>query len=269
MKTTQNIRDHIGQSITITWGTSRGRDSYGYTTAVLRDGNGKKVASTCGGGYDMRGTVVGDWLARTFPNELLKLKEKDMPAHSHFQNERARVCDAMCKNEFQKLVNEAIMEDKTSDEIKAMSQTKLPDDCYECPTCKGRTRPSRDGKTINDGHYLYGLTFHDPNYDPSKAVIGKDCSDRTLTKGDVDSEGKTVAEAEKAGNSFGLERLQAVYKASSKFATKRHTIPSIDGACGMSSVMQIANAIGIGLKSVSDTKKLDVYVITKFKPSKS
>lgn len=269
MKTTQNIRDHIGKSISITWGTSRGRDSYGYTTAVLRDHNGKKIAATCGGGYDMQGTVVGDWLARTFPNELRKLKEKDMPSHSHWQNERARVCDAACKSEFQKLVNDAIVADKTGDEIEAMSQTKLTDDCYECPTCKGRTRPSNEGKTIDDGHYLYGLTFHDPNYDPGKAVIGKDCSDRTLTKDDVGSEGKTVADAEKSGNSFGLERLQAAYKASSKFATKRHTIPSIDGACGISSVMKIANAIGISLNQVTDRKNLDVYVITKFKPSKS
>lgn len=42
----------------VTWGTSRGADTYGYTTCSLRDRSGKKYASTCGGGYDMFGTVL-------------------------------------------------------------------------------------------------------------------------------------------------------------------------------------------------------------------
>ena len=144
------------------------------------------VAACNGGGYDMRGTVIGNWIAGTFRNELLRL-----------------------------------------------------------------TR------------YFYGLTFHDPNYNPGKAVIGRDCNDCTLTKGDIGSKGRTVEEAEANGNSFGLERLQAVYKASSKTPTRKHTVPRIDGACGESSVLRILNAIGLSLRKVHATSKLDVYVIEK------
>jgi hypothetical protein len=71
----------------------------------------------------------------------------------------------------------------------------------------------------------------------------------------------TVAEAEAKGVSFGLERLQAAYKATAPHATERHTIPTIDGACGMSSVERILRAIGIGLHQVVNKSKLDVYEI--------
>src|ERR1700733_5836464 len=62
-----------------------------------------------------------------------------------------------------------------------------------------------------------GLTFHDPNFNPGDA------------KGE---DGRTIAEREESGDSLGLERYQAFYSASSPLPTERHTIPSIDGACG-------------------------------------
>jgi len=89
---------------------------------------------------------------------------------------------------------------------------------------------------------FYGLTFHDPNYDPGKAIVGEDCDDRTL---DGKGKGQTVAEREAAGKSLGLERYQAIYSASSPVPTKRHTIPSIDGGCGKNCVETIGNAIGL------------------------
>lgn len=261
MKQTENLRRHIGESVTVKWGTSRGRDSYGYTTCSLRNQRGERVAACNGGGYDMRGTVLGDWLARTFPNELRALKESDMPAQSHWESKRARVCAGVCRGNWRAAHMQAITEDKPE----PAPLPDLPEDCYECPVCKGPTNQSRDGQTVQDGRSFYGLTFHDPNYDASKAVIGKDCSDRTLTPGDVGSGGKTVGDAEAAGNSFGLERLQATYKASSKFATARHTVPRIDGACGESCVRDIARAIGIELHKVHDSSKLDIYVIKEAK----
>lgn len=211
----------------------------------------------------MRGTVIGNWVAATFPKELLALKPEDMPPNSHWEAERARQCDGACKDQAEKALFDAIAAEKSGDEITALSDRlpKLPEDCFECPTCKGPTRASRDGKRIDDGRYFYGLTFHDPNYDPGKAVIGQDCTDRTLTKDDTGSEGKTVEQAEEAGNSFGLERYQAFYSASSKQPTERHTVPLIDGACGVESVMRILNAIGLTLRKVHDSSKLDVYVI--------
>lgn len=254
----------IGKTLEIKWGTSRGRDTYGYTTCVLRS-SGSKIAGCNGGGYDMRGTVVGDWATFALREELLKLKVNKMPEHSHWQPERARTCDGQCKKDCEVKFMDAIAAGGTGKGIELM---KLAEDCFECPTCKGPTRQSRDGKKVNDGRYFYGLTFHDPNYDPGKAVIGKDCSNRTLSDDEKKWKGKTVAEAEKAGVSFGLERYQAIYSASSKVPTKRHTVPSIDGACGISSVMEIINACGVSLEKVHDSKTLDVYLVKEFKPKK-
>lgn len=57
------------------WSISRGRDTAGYNVLTLRE-NGAKVASTCGGGYDMTGTVVADWLSTTYPIRLQALARK-------------------------------------------------------------------------------------------------------------------------------------------------------------------------------------------------
>ncbi|RPI52623.1 MAG: hypothetical protein EHM49_05270 [Deltaproteobacteria bacterium] len=59
------------------WTVSRGRDTYGYNICSLYV-NGQKVSSCNGGGYDMEGTALGNWIARAFKNELLKLK---IPMH--------------------------------------------------------------------------------------------------------------------------------------------------------------------------------------------
>lgn len=95
---------------------------------------------------------------------------------------------------------------------------------------------------------LYGLTFHDPNFDPGKAPVAPT--------------GETVAELEAAGKSLGLERYQAVYAASSPVPTERHTVPSIDGACGFDSVERIINAIGGTVKHVPTRGNNSEYVVT-------
>lgn len=248
MKQTENVRRHIGETLTIRWGTSRGRDTYGYTTCSLRNQRGERVAACNGGGYDMRGTVVGNWIAYTFPNELRALRSEDMPAQSHWEPELARVCAGKCRDE-------AIANDK--------ELPKLPEDAWKCLICDGETWPSRDGKRIDDGRSFYGLRFYDPNYDPGKAVVGVDCSNRSMGGED----GKTVEQLETEGKSFGLERLQATYSQTSPHATKTHTHPTIDGACGLSSVTAILNAIGLTLRQVVNTSKLDVYVIEAHKPN--
>jgi hypothetical protein len=120
-------------------------------------------------------------------------------------------------------------------------------------------RDNGAGERINDGHYLYGLIFHDPNYDPGKAVIGRDCIDRTLSDG---AEGETVEQAEAEGKSIGLERYQAIYHASSKVPTDRHTIPSIDGACGVESVRNIARAIGLEISIQDAGRHLEIVTVT-------
>lgn len=62
----------MNHELRITYGTSRGAESYGYGLVQLFE-RGKKVASTCGGGYDMRGTVFADWLTATYQDRLIAL----------------------------------------------------------------------------------------------------------------------------------------------------------------------------------------------------
>lgn len=151
------------------WGTSRGRDTYGYAICTLFV-NGDKRASCNGGGYDMKGTSLGIWIAETFPDRLNKLIDKE----------------------------------------------------------------------------YYGLTFHDPNYDPGKAKIGNE----------------TVEDREAAGKSLGLERYQAFYSASSKLPTERHTVPSLDGACGFECMVRVLEAIGGKLEYIDQTNKESFYTVT-------
>ncbi len=166
------------------WGVSRGRDTYGYTICSLWVDD-EKVAMCNGGGYDMKGTCFGNWVARRFEKELLKL---------------------------------------------------------EIPW------GTRNGKDVQE---YYGLTFHDPNYDPGKEIV------------DVE----TVEEREASGKSMGLERYQSFYKSSSRIPTENHTVPSIDGACGFSSVETILKAVGYGVEYIHGTSKQDIYAVSKIDKS--
>lgn len=93
----------------------------------------------------------------------------------------------------------------------------------------------------------YGLTFHDPEYDPGTCVL---------------DDGRTVQEAEAAGDSFGLDRYRAFYGASSKVPTERHRIPLIDGACGCRSMEELGRAIGVTWKIIYTSKNRDFYEVT-------
>ena len=151
------------------WTVSRARDTYGYNVMTLYV-DGEKTARCNGGGYDMKGTVLGSFIAHTFRDELLKLNTE-----------------------------------------------------------------------------FYGLTFHDPDYDPGQRVI----------------EGGTIEKREEAGKSLGLERYQSFYAESSKTPTPKHIIPSIDGACGFSSVERILKAIGYCLEYVPTRGKTEAYTLEK------
>lgn len=270
MKLTDRARAYVGQTIEIKWGTSKGRDTYGYTTCSLYM-NGKRLAACNGGGYDMRGTVLGRFLGLVFAPELVALKPEDMPRQSEWQSDHSRICAGKCSEEAEAAYTRDVLKlpegkgkDRAAQLVRLHKKHELPRqawNCCECPTCGGRMRDSHDGKRVDKGRYFYGLRFHDPNYKAGEAVIGTDCSDRTLTKEGETSEGKTVEQAEKDGVSFGLERLQAQYRASAPHATERHTVPDIDGACGESCVMDILHAIGLALEHTVSRSKLDVYVI--------
>lgn len=49
--------------LSLSWSVSRGRDTYGYNICRLDSRDTGKRYKCSGGGYDMLGTVFGDWLA--------------------------------------------------------------------------------------------------------------------------------------------------------------------------------------------------------------
>ena len=59
--------------LSISWGVSRGRDTYGYNICRLDSRNSGRRYKCMGGGYDMIGTVFGDWLECEYQDELRQL----------------------------------------------------------------------------------------------------------------------------------------------------------------------------------------------------
>ena len=73
--------------LVISWSVSRGQYTYGYNICRLDDRDNGKRYRTCGGGYDMVGTVFGQWLADVYQDRLMsKVKElmKDSDAFSDY-----------------------------------------------------------------------------------------------------------------------------------------------------------------------------------------
>ena len=56
-------------------GTSRGRDTYGYNLVTATSTRTGRKYRTCGGGYDMAGTVLGDYLQDVAQDRLAALRE--------------------------------------------------------------------------------------------------------------------------------------------------------------------------------------------------
>jgi hypothetical protein len=54
------------------WTVSRARDTYGYNVVTLRDESGNRFRAN-GGGYDMVGTVFGEWLMTVHADKLTTL----------------------------------------------------------------------------------------------------------------------------------------------------------------------------------------------------
>ncbi len=222
-------------NLEIRWTTSRGRDTYGYNVVTLYV-DGEKAARCNGGGYDMEGTVIGTFIARAFADRLNALTPADMPEQSHWQ--RAENPRRVCREPGHKGRR------YTRKEI--------------CPHCGTETDVDyNDGKRIDDGRYFYGLSFIDPNFDASKAVV-----DRAPVFGTEADAGKTVEQLESEGKSLGLERYQQFWKATEKHSTERNTVPHIDGACGKSCVEKIAAAIGLTFEYVpSRSKNQTLYIL--------
>ena len=57
----------------IKWSISKGRNTYGYNICRLQDTLNYQMYTTCGGGYDMIGTVFAEWLQNNHQDRLQKL----------------------------------------------------------------------------------------------------------------------------------------------------------------------------------------------------
>ncbi len=70
-------------------GTSRGRDTHGYTMVTLVVNSTGKCYRACGGGYDMHGTVLADYLEETYQDRLQTIAREALSSdradkHSQF-----------------------------------------------------------------------------------------------------------------------------------------------------------------------------------------
>lgn len=88
--------------LSVKWSTSRARDTYGYAIVKLIDEDkGEKYRAT-GGGYDMVGTVFGDWLFSNYKEELtIKVRElfnnnNQIPYGVTHKNGELRYIDGAC-----------------------------------------------------------------------------------------------------------------------------------------------------------------------------
>lgn len=59
--------------LAVSWSVSHGRDTYGYNICRLDSRNGRARYRTCGGGYDMIGTVFAHWMQAEHQPELMGL----------------------------------------------------------------------------------------------------------------------------------------------------------------------------------------------------
>lgn len=194
--------DEVGREVDLTfhWTVSRGRDTYGYNICTLY-ADGVKVAACNGGGYDMQGTALGDFVASAFADRLRARIGKEAG--------KCERCGGTGKIKPGNIIVGDALEGAPWDR------------CNECR-----------GSGLGGGYY--GLTFHDPDYDPGTAPS-------------PDNPEMSVAEAEAAGLSLGLERYQAFYGAAAPLPDEKHRIPSIHYGIGMGAVQSIMKGIGLEL----------------------
>ncbi len=81
----------MNRFLELKWSVSRGRDTYGYNICTLIDcATGSRYRCN-GGGYDMVGTVFGDWLQQAHQDRLRKISDR-----AHYQRSQRYESSARC-----------------------------------------------------------------------------------------------------------------------------------------------------------------------------
>ena len=62
--------------LTVKWSTSRGRETYGYNICTVTDQETGKHFRCMGGGYDMLGTSIGEWIQDTYQDRLVAISNQ-------------------------------------------------------------------------------------------------------------------------------------------------------------------------------------------------
>lgn len=75
--------------LSLSWSVSRGRDTYGYNICRLDDRNNGQRFKCMGGGYDLVGTVFGQWLETYYQVELCGLNIHAAYFHSKSEGHKA------------------------------------------------------------------------------------------------------------------------------------------------------------------------------------
>ena len=82
--------------LSLSWSVSKGQYTYGYNICRLDDRNNGHRFRTIGGGYDMIGTVFGEWLQHYYQSELIKIKDGDFYGMTYRADKNQVVLDGAC-----------------------------------------------------------------------------------------------------------------------------------------------------------------------------
>ena len=135
------------------WTTSRARDSYGYNVCTLLV-DGEKVGRCNGGGYDMIGTSLAQWVETNFKNDLLKLKEEFYGLSFHNPNWKPTE-ETLKQEEKDGFVGLARYQDFYK------QSSKLPTDKHTIPQINGSSGVSSVERILNAIGYSYSCIDYD------------------------------------------------------------------------------------------------------------
>lgn len=76
MTMTETTKEVTPTYLAVKWTTSRGAETYGYNICTVTDQETGKRFKCMGGGYDMLGTSVGEWIEATYQDRLMSIRER-------------------------------------------------------------------------------------------------------------------------------------------------------------------------------------------------